>query len=184
LNPTCLYIKEHSLTGLKYFGKTTNKDVHKYLGSGIRWTHHIKKHGKEHVATIWVSEPFIDKDLLEEFATFMSEELDIVNSNKWANLVIENGISGGAIRNGQVLSEESKDKIRQKAIGRKASSETKLKMSAIRKGRPQTEKQKQSMRDYNISRNLPNLDCPHCGKVGSYVAMHRWHFNNCKHKGN
>jgi hypothetical protein len=180
---TYLYIKEHSITGLRYFGKTGRKDVNKYLGSGLVWTKHIKKHGKEHVKTIWVSEPFTDESRLVEFATFMSEELDIVKSNKWANLVVENGIQGGAIRNGAVLSEESKDKIRKKAVGRKASKETKLKMSSSHKGRPQTEKQKQTMRDYNLSRNLPKLDCPHCNKVGSYVAMHRWHFNNCKHKG-
>ena len=180
---TYLYIKEHCITGLRYFGKTTRKDVEKYLGSGIVWSRHLKKHGKEHVKTVWVSEPFDDESRLVEFATFMSEELDIVKSDKWANLVVENGIQGGAIRNGSILSEESKDKIRKKAIGRKVSAETRLKMSVIHTGRPQTEKQKNTMKEYNLSRNLPNLDCPHCNKSGSYVAMHRWHFNNCKHKG-
>ena len=30
----------------------------------------------------------------------------------------------------------------------------------------------------------PNNDttCPHCGKIGQYRAMKRWHFDNCKHR--
>lgn len=90
---TYLYIKEHSLTGLKYLGKTAN-DPYKYSGSGKHWMRHIKKHGKEHIKTLWVSEPFTNKDLLVEFATFMSQELNIVNSDKWANLIVENGLDG------------------------------------------------------------------------------------------
>ena len=43
-NPTWLYIKEHNVTGLKYFGKTT-RDPLKYKGSGTHWTRHISKHG-------------------------------------------------------------------------------------------------------------------------------------------
>lgn len=180
---TRLYIKQHEITGLKYFGKTT-RDPYEYLGSGTIWTKHIKKHGKQYVKTLWVSEPFDDDVLLEEFATFMSEELDIVNSKQWANLVPENGISGGNLRSGAVLTEESKDKIRQKAIGRVQSQETKDKRALKLKGHKQTDKQKEAMRNYNLNRNLPKLECPHCNKIGSYVAMHRWHFNNCKAKEN
>jgi hypothetical protein len=178
---TYLYVKQHSITGLKYLGKTI-RDPHNYLGSGIVWTRHINKYGKEHVKTLWVSEPFDDVDLLTEFASFLSEELDIVNSDKWANLVVENGVTGGAIRTGATLSEETKEKIRKKAFGRKVSLETRLKMSSRHKGKSQTENQKRAMTEYNKSRNLPELECPHCNKIGSYMAMHRWHFKNCKLK--
>lgn len=178
---TYLYIKQHSITGLKYFGKTV-KDPYKYFGSGLVWTRHIKKHGKKYVKTLWVSDPFDDMEDLQEFAEFMSKELNIVDSEEWANLVAENGIQGGAIRNGAILSEETKQKQRIKALGRKASDETKAKMSLAHTGKSQTQKQKQAMRDYNLSRNLPNLECPHCNKNGSYVAMHRWHFDRCKLK--
>jgi len=34
MKPTYLYIKEHSKTGLKYFGKTTKSDPTVYDGSG------------------------------------------------------------------------------------------------------------------------------------------------------
>lgn len=37
-----LYLKESPL-GLKYIGKTT-KNPYKYMGSGLLWKRHIKKH--------------------------------------------------------------------------------------------------------------------------------------------
>ena len=36
--PTYLYIKQHSVTKLKYFGKTNSEDPIKYSGSGKYWT--------------------------------------------------------------------------------------------------------------------------------------------------
>lgn len=91
--PTYLYIKQHSVTGLKYLGKTT-RNPYKYLGSGKHWIRHYKKHGKEHIITLWVSEVFTDKSLLTEFSLFVSEEYNIVNSKEWANLKPENGLDG------------------------------------------------------------------------------------------
>jgi hypothetical protein len=38
-----LYVKTHNNTGMKYLGKTTKPDPHKYPGSGKRWTRHLKK---------------------------------------------------------------------------------------------------------------------------------------------
>ena len=29
----------------------------------------------------------------------------------------------------------------------------------------------------------PIKECPHCGKIGGF-GMLRWHFENCKYKGN
>lgn len=45
-----LYVKQHSITGLKYFGKTV-RDPNTYFGSGTYWNRHIDKHGREHVET-------------------------------------------------------------------------------------------------------------------------------------
>lgn len=50
---TCLYIKQHKITGLLYFGKTVKTDIHSYYGSGKRWNSHLKRHGYDHVETIW-----------------------------------------------------------------------------------------------------------------------------------
>jgi hypothetical protein len=94
MQPTYLYIKEHALTGLLYFGKTTKKNPYSYKGSGKYWARHIRKHGLKHVKTIWVSKIFTDQKLLSEFAIAFSELFDIVKSLKWANQKIENGVDG------------------------------------------------------------------------------------------
>lgn len=88
-----LYVKQHSITKLKYFGKTMKRDPFKYLGSGTRWLNHINKHGKSNVTTLDVW-GFDDQDLCTAFALKFSEDNDIVNSPEWANLRPENGIDG------------------------------------------------------------------------------------------
>lgn len=90
--PTWLMIKRHSVTGLKYFCKTTKADPYKYKGSGVRWVRHLKKHGR-FVETDWC-ELFTDRKALIEYAIAFSIENDIVKSTDWANLVIEDGITG------------------------------------------------------------------------------------------
>ena len=132
MKPTYLYIKEHSITGLKYFGKTTRVNPYEYLGSGTYWTRHIKKHGKEYIKTVWVSEIFTDKNKLIEFATFMSEELDIVKSKKWANLVIENGIDGGFKQ--MPFTEERRKKLSIAARNRKSMTEEQKKKISLNNG--------------------------------------------------
>lgn len=90
--PTYLYIKQHTETGKLYFGKTIN-DPEKYLGSGSYWKKHINKHGKEHVVNLWYC-LFYDEDECTKTALMLSEMYDIVNSNNWANVIIENGTNG------------------------------------------------------------------------------------------
>jgi hypothetical protein len=86
--PTYLYIKQHSITGKLYFGKTV-KDPLKYRGSGVHWTHHIAKHGK-HIDTIWFC-LYTDKEVLNEAAVSFSNLWNIVESKDWLNMVIEDG---------------------------------------------------------------------------------------------
>jgi hypothetical protein len=117
-NPTYLYIKQHSVTGKLYFGKTI-QDPEAYLGSGLHWKNHIKKHGKEHVVTLWYC-LFLDQESCTEFALSFSELHDIVDSDEWLNRILETG-SDNSI--GQTK-------------GFTHSKETKLKMSKDRKGIP------------------------------------------------
>lgn len=98
--PTYLYIKQHSITGKLYFGKTNKEDPIKYTGSGEYWNDHLKVHGKEHIETLWYC-LFNDVESIKEFALSCSEQWDIVKlkdefGNKiWANLKPENGTEGG-----------------------------------------------------------------------------------------
>jgi len=206
--PTFLYIKQHSKTGLKYFGKTTKKDPYKYQGSGTRWTNHIKKHGKEFIETLWLSEPYYDTSITEVALQF-SNENDIVESKDWANLILENGLDGGAA--GGKLSVEHKARI--SASKQNISDETKAKMSAAHKGRKHSEETKEKMsaskknmstetkarisaaqKDKKISEETKAkisaalkgfvqeiVQCPHCPKSGGNI-MKRYHFDNCKFK--
>ena len=109
IHPTYLYIKQHSITGLLYFGKTY-KDPYKYNGSGPYWQNHYKKYGKEYIQTNQVFGPFTDAADISEFAIFFSEEFDIVASKNWANKTIENGLDGA--EPGRVVTEDHKQKSR------------------------------------------------------------------------
>lgn len=132
--PTYLYIKKHSITGLKYFGKTT-KDPYKYHGSGTHWTRHIKLHGKEHIVTLWVSELYYDTSIVDH-ATHFSIENNIVESSNWANLKPENGLDGNP--SGTTHSVEAKAKISAARKGKKLgpqSDEHILKLSIARQGK-------------------------------------------------
>jgi hypothetical protein len=86
-----LYIKTHNITGLKYLGKTI-KDPFKYKGSGTRWISHLKKHGNN--VTTEIVGIFSNNEELKSFSIPLSEKLDIVNSNNWANLKLESGDGG------------------------------------------------------------------------------------------
>ena len=104
--PTYLFIKEHSITGLKYLCKTTRscEKMLKYKGSGRYWNRYLKKHGTNQVETPWYC-LFYDKDELITFALMCSEQWDIVrakdeNGQKiWANEKPENGLDGAITGN-------------------------------------------------------------------------------------
>ena len=146
---TWLYIKQHNVTGLKYFGKTVRKDPTRYNGSGKKWVNHLNFHGND-VTTIWCK-LFNNKDELVKFALKFSEENNIIESTEWANLKPENGLDGGSPKGtnkGRPCSEqarqnlargrenriytpmsaESKQKLRNSKLGKKASPKTKEKL--------------------------------------------------------
>jgi hypothetical protein len=87
-----LYVKQHNVTGLKYFGMTSTKDPYVYVGSGTHWRRHLKVHGKDIVTLeVW---QFDNQDDCEKFALEFSEKNNIVESKDWANLRPENGRDG------------------------------------------------------------------------------------------
>jgi hypothetical protein len=95
--PTFIYIKQHSKTGLLYFGKTSRSSFSfrpdSYLGSGKYWKSHLNTHGKQYVITLWYC-LFTDKEELIKFALAFSKQENIVKSSDWANLKPENGLDG------------------------------------------------------------------------------------------
>jgi hypothetical protein len=100
--PTYLYVKTHNVTGLKYFGKTTSNRK-RYRGSGYHWVRHIAKHGYD--VTTEIVGYFTDQDECMKFALEFSEKHNIVESTEWANLMPENGLSGGDVMSGKSAKE-------------------------------------------------------------------------------
>lgn len=82
--PTYLYIKTHTITGLKYFGKTTAKNPHAYRGSGTRWLNHLKTHGNTYTTEILGF--FTNEEECRKHAFDFSTRYNIVESKEWANL--------------------------------------------------------------------------------------------------
>jgi hypothetical protein len=111
---TWLMIKQHRVTGLKYFCKTSLYDPVTYLGSGTYWGRHLAEHGP-YVETIW-HQLFDNKEEIMEYALTFSRENNIVdaldeNGRKiWANLIPKNGIDGGG-NIGMPMLQEHKDKL-------------------------------------------------------------------------
>lgn len=191
IQPTYLYIKQHTITGKLYFGKTTRKDPVKYNGSGIHWKNHIKVHGKEQVETLWYCQ-FIDQEELTRFALMCSEQWDIVKSDLWLNCKQENGIDGtpkgikftaehranmSKPRTSQHRANMSKPRtaqhranIAKSNIGKHHSIESKIKMQ-----QPKSEEAK-----INMQKPRSKISCPHCIKVGGSNVMKRWNFDNCR----
>jgi hypothetical protein len=201
--PIWLYIKRHSKTGLKYFGKTSSKNPVKYKGSGKYWLNHLRVHGND-IETIW-TELFNDKKLLTEYAISFSKEHDIVNSDSWANLKFEDGLPGGFT--GAERSDTTKRKLRISNLGKKQSEATKNKRKLSLNGKSPHEginhseetKQKirvarqfQIMNTHNEEtkkkmsdswKNRELLTCPFCNLSSKNVSlMNRYHFDNCKKK--
>ena len=145
--PTYLYIKQHSITGKLYFGKTI-KDPEKYLGSGVHWKSHIKKHGKEHVVNLWYC-LFLDQESITEFALNFSKQQNIVESSEWLNLIEENGTNGdiggaGSINYGRRASEETKNKMRCSAA-KSHSNEHNINVSNALKGKKKSDIHKSNL---------------------------------------
>jgi hypothetical protein len=122
--PTFLYIKQHKDTGKLYFGKTT-KNPTKYRGSGVHWKSHIKKHGN-HIETLWFC-LYMDEESITQAALDFSKLWNIVDSEKWLNLIEEDGIGNG-LPVGHKKTEEHKRKISESNKG-KPSWSTGLKLS-------------------------------------------------------
>ena len=68
---------------------------------------------------------------------------------------------------GKNHSEETKEKIRQKALLRKRDPKTTELIAAKLRGR---------------KRPQPIVICPHCNKEGALMTMKRWHFDKCRNK--
>lgn len=92
-----LYVKTHNKTGLKYLGYTSKENIYEYMGSGKRWIRHIKKHGYDVTTDILLATE--DSTEIKETGIFFSILWNVVESEKWANLMVETGTGGDNSKN-------------------------------------------------------------------------------------
>jgi hypothetical protein len=208
--PTWLYVKQHNISGLRYFGKTSQSNVEKYKGSGRYWKNHIRQHGND-VTTIW-SMLFLTEDDLVEFAQFFTEFYDIVKStnlsNKkiWANLVPEDGRMGGqnigmpspmlGKKTGRlgVWNGKKRPAHSEMMTGRVQTEEHSNKISLALTGRQRTVehgnnisiankgKPKPRVSQALKGRILPKTPCKYCRRLLDAGNMKLHHGEKCKHK--
>jgi hypothetical protein len=209
--PTVLYIKQHSVTGLKYFGKTTKKDPVKYNGSGTDWILHLKEYGSDHIITTIVFGPCTDPIAVSKFAIDFSIKNNIVKSDEYANCKIENGLDGAppgpngrkgipsplkgkpSGRKGKPTgphsaesNQKKSERMKGKPTGKKGIPNGRKGIPSPLKGKPSGRKGIPTKKKGNPSGKQQNpaseVECPHCGLVGRGGAMKRHHFDNCKFK--
>ena len=126
---TYLYVKTHTITGLKYLGITTRPDPHKYRGSGIRWLNHLRKHGSTY--TTQILKECEHPAMLQFWAQHYSDLWNVEKNEEWANLMPETGINQPPT----IRTPESILKQVATMTGKKHSEETKAKMSKSMKGK-------------------------------------------------
>lgn len=127
-----LYIKTHNVTGLKYLGKT-ERDPFKYKGSGKRWTNHIKQHGYDVTTEILLETN--SKQSLIEAGLYYSSLFQVVESSSWANLIPESGDGYDSESSKRLATKRLNEGTHHFLFMGPKSLETKLKMSAAKKGK-------------------------------------------------
>lgn len=103
-----LMVKIHLTTGLKYLCYTQRDDWQKYTGSGVLWKKHLEEHG-QHFSTelLFETENYAE---FKEFAIKKSKEFNVVDSNEWANLKLEEGDGGDTVSSKMWITNGEEDK--------------------------------------------------------------------------
>jgi len=167
-----LYIKQHTITKLKYFGKTI-KDPYTYQGSGVYWNRHIDKYGRKYIKTVKVWK-FDNQSECTKFAINFSRKHNVVNSSTWANLMEENGTTGGAVKNNHFRVFNLQPKSDQWKAN-----QSKKKLGKIISHNSYTE-EANNKRSSTLKEH-PIVSCPHCGKSGRLIGRFKGsHFEKCK----
>ena len=135
--PTYLYIKKCGHCDLKYFGMTTSEDPIKYKGSGEYWRNHLKKHKCRNQVITLFHKLFTDKDKCVRFSTLFSKIANIVYSEEWANLIVEDGINNGI--SSPNITAEIRQKMSDAHMGTKHTIDRCENISRALKGKPKSE---------------------------------------------
>lgn len=197
-----IYKTINTLNGKFYIGKHQTSDPNdRYLGSGKALRLAIKKYGKKNFIKEILFVFDTEEEMNEKEKELVTQEL--ITSTQCYNCGI--GGEGGPQFRGRKHSEETRQKLRNIALERKYTQETRLKISqnnwsrkdpvsqrmhaktAGARATRNPEKISASLKEYyakhsSKGRKFMVVRCPVCNKEGGINAMTRWHFDNCKAK--
>ena len=178
-----------------------------YIGKGCR-----NRINQPHTVAIPIKERrvMIAENLSEQEAFDLEIELIAKYGRKdLCTGILRNQTDGGDGSSGRPVTEQMRRKISESLMGKEQSEETKKKRANALRGQTRTKEQRQRLSD-GANKRWANVDadaeearraklrearakqvittvevtCPHCGKVGGNRIMPRYHFDNCKAKGN
>lgn len=81
----------------------------------------------------------------------------------------------------QWSNQSARENLRQKGLTRLADPNAREHLRKLAKQRMSDPAERQRIRDALMA--AERVVCPHCDKQGAKSPMSRWHFDNCKHKG-
>ena len=182
-----LYVKTHNVTGLKYLGKTTSTDPHKYKGSGDYWKNHIKIHGYDVTTTI-LRECQTNEEV-KDWGLYYSNLWNIVNAcdehgrKVWANFKPESGDGGSTkgrkfkrFEDREGMPDEIKEKISSAMKGRPAHNKGKKQSHKPHKPRQVINNKGKDSKLFGILR--PRLCCVVCQKEVDVANLSKYHKHN------
>lgn len=200
-----LCVKTHKVTGLKYLCQTKQKDPHKYYGSGLYWKTHLNKYGKQ-IDTEIIKE-CVSVEELRHWGIYYSNLWNIVESDAWANLIPESGVSAILTADTYVKIAETKKKngtensspaINDKRISTRkkngtlnVNSDTSIQKTLDIKerrgtlpGSPETiSKQLETKRvKGTMNTNTRFITCQYCNKTMASQHIGIWHGEKCRTK--
>lgn len=191
--------------GVFYVGKGHRDRIRDFSHRNQHHKNIVAKHGRENI--------LLGRLDCSDEATAITLEQGLIKCFRRMGVPLANVTAGGEGLTGHRHSDATKAKMRAAALGRPRSAETKAKLraanlgklgtftgkvhsaearakiSAARKAKPRPDTS--AMRTPEAiakmsatKRSHPFVNCPHCGFHGrNGSAMKRYHFHNCKHRG-
>ena len=182
----------------KHIRKDTNEVFYIGIGKSEKRAYdmkHARSEFHQNISKRGVKVEIVEEGLTWDAACNKERELIELYGRRDKGLgPLVNMTDGGDGGHGMIVSDETKEKIRQFQLSqdtpwkyRKRSDDEKERIRASLTGRKRPESviaklRKPKSNKENYSYPKEKIECPHCGKMAQPANAYRWHFDNCKTK--